>query len=152
MMPLPKIARTEDDGLARIGNAYFMVRSPVGGATHAINPKTKKTYCGKDMVKLWNKWRPIDELPDDKHQPTCQICQHHYRDPIREELEGLKRDLEESVSEFLFLQVHTMNKDGGMGRFAETFSKFMRNEKKLAEERKEKEKAKGFQGCQGVDR
>jgi len=64
----------EDDGLAKIGNAYFMVRSPVGGASHAINPKTKKTYCGHDMVKLWDKWRPMDVLPDDKHQPTCKVC------------------------------------------------------------------------------
>jgi hypothetical protein len=67
----------EDDGLAKIGNTYFMVRSPVGGASHAINPKTKKTYCGHDMVKLWDKWRPMDVLPDDNHQPTCKVCQRH---------------------------------------------------------------------------
>jgi len=65
----------DDDGLVKIGNAYLMVRSPKGGNTHAINPKTKKTYCGRDMPSRWNTWRPTDQLPDDKHQPTCKICQ-----------------------------------------------------------------------------
>lgn len=133
----------DDDGLARIGNAYFLVRSPVGGATHAINPKTKKTYCGHDMVKLWDKWRPIDTLPDDKHQPTCKICQRHYDDLIKEDLYTIKKELEETISEFLFMQIHIKNADGGLGRFVETVAKFMRSEKKRIKEKKGSETIKG---------
>ena len=114
----------DDDGLAKLGNTYFLVRSPVGGATHAINPKTKKTYCGYDMVKLWDKWRPTDVLPDNKHQPTCKICQRHYDDPIKEELYTIKKELEK-------------NADGGLGRFVETVAKFMRSEKKRIKAKKE---------------
>jgi valyl-tRNA synthetase len=135
----------EDDGLARIGNAYLMVRSPAGGALHAINPKTKKTYCGRDMLKLWNKWRPIDQTPDDKHQPTCKICQRHYDDPIRESLRQIAEELKESIAEFLFLQVHTKNSDGGLGRFVETYAKFVRSEyvkAKIRQELEKKEKVK----------
>ena len=115
-----------DDGLAKIGNAYFMVSG--GNRIHAVNPKTRKTYCGHDMVKLWNKWRPTDELPDDKHQPTCKICQRHYDDPIREDLRKIKDELEESISEFLFMQIHTKNSDGGLGRFVENYAQFVRSE------------------------
>ena len=129
----------EDDGLARIGNAYFMVRSPNGGL-HAINPKTKKTYCGQDMLKLWNVWHPTDQLPDDKHQPTCKTCQRHYDDQIREDLYNIKKELEETISEFLFMQVHTKNADGGLGRFVETIAKFIRSENVKTKIRQELEK------------
>jgi len=130
----------EDDGLAKIGNAYFMIRSPSSGATHAINPKTKKTYCGKDMIKLWDKWRPSDKLPDEENQPTCKICQCHYDDPIKEELYSIKKELEETISEFLFMQIHIKNADGGLGRFVETVAKFMRSENVKAKIRQELEK------------
>jgi len=131
--------KPEDNGLARIGNAYFMVRSPVGGATHAINPKTKKTYCGHDMVKLWDKWRPTDQLPDDKHQPTCKICQRHYDDPIKEELKNLVGDLKETVDEYLDTRLILKDVEG-IGRFTTTIATFMRSEKKRIEEKKEEEK------------
>jgi hypothetical protein len=122
-------------GLAKIGNAYFMVRSPSTGKTHAINPKTKLPYCGWKIK--WCNWEPTDELPDDNHQPTCSICKRHYDDPIREELQAIKKELEESIGEFLFMQVLTKNKDGGLGRFVETVAKFMRSERKLAQQKKE---------------
>jgi hypothetical protein len=118
----------EDDGLARIGNAYFMVRSPTGGALHAINPKTKKTYCGRDMLKLWNKWRPIDQTPDDKHQPTCKICQRHYDDPIRESMRGIAQELKETIDEYLDLRCMIKDADG-LGRFVHTIAVFMRSER-----------------------
>lgn len=125
----------DDDGLAKIGNAYFMVRSP-GGATHAINPKTKKTYCGHDMVTLWNKWRPIDQLPDDKHQPTCKICQWHYDDPIKEELRNLVRNIKEIID--VYLDVRVMLKDTeGLRKFIMTIGTFIRSEKKRIKEKKE---------------
>jgi len=127
----------EESGLARIGNAYFMIRSRSTGKTHAIDPKTKLPYCGWKIK--WGEWEPTDKLPDDQNQPTCKICQNHYDDPIKDELLELKNELQESISEFLFLQVLTKNKDGGMGRFVETIAKFMRNERKLTEERKAKE-------------
>jgi len=120
----------EETGLAKIGNAYFMIRSPSTGKTHAINPKTKQPYCGWTIK--WRNWEPTDEFPDDQHQPTCKICQRHYDDPLTEELYGIKSDLEESISEFLFMQVHTKNADGGLGRFTETIAQFMRSENKLA--------------------
>jgi hypothetical protein len=132
----------EDDGLAKIGNVYFMVRSPVGGATHVINPETKKTYCGHNMVKLWNKWRPVDKLPDDKNQPTCKICQRHYADPIKEVLYTIKKELEETISEFLFMQIHTKNADGGLGRFVHTITQFMHSEKVKAKIREKLAKEK----------
>jgi hypothetical protein len=134
---------SEDDGLARIGNAYFMVRSP-NGATHAVNPKNKHTYCGHDMIKLWNTWRPTD-LPDDKNQPTCKICQRHYDDPIRESLRQVAGALKEFIGEFLFMQVLTKNSDGGLGRFVDTYAKFVRSEyvkAKIRQELEKKEKAK----------
>jgi hypothetical protein len=122
-----------ESGLARIGNAYFMIRSKSTGTTHAINPKTKLPYCGWKIK--YPEWGATDELPDDKHQPTCKICLHHYDDPLREELYEIKRELEETISEFLFMQVHIKNADGGLGRFVETVAKFMRSERKLAKEK-----------------
>jgi hypothetical protein len=125
---------TIDDGLAKIGNAYFMVRSPAGGGLHAINPKTKKTYCGRDMLKLWNKWRPIDQLPNDKHQPTCKICQRRYDEPIREEMRGIAKELEETISEYL--DTRCILKDvEGFGKFVTLIAGFMRSERKRAEEK-----------------
>lgn len=81
------------------------------------------------MLKLWNLWRPRDELPDEKHQPTCQICKRHYDDPINESLEGLKKDLLEQISEYLWLIVLLKDVDG-LGRFTETIAKFLREEVK----------------------
>jgi len=130
------LTRNPDDGLARIGNAYFMVRSPSGGASHAINPKTKKTYCGRDMVKLWDKWRPIDVLPDDKHQPTCKVCQRHYDDPIKEELRNLVRDLKETIDEYLDTRLILKDTEG-LARFTTIIATFIRSEKKRIKEMKE---------------
>jgi transposase-like protein len=125
-----------DDGLAKIGNTYFLVRSPVGGATHTINPKTKKTYCGKDMLKLWDKWRPIDKLPDDKNQPTCKICQRHYDDPIKETLRNLVRELKETIEDYLDTRLILKDAEG-LGRFTTTIAAFMRSERKRIKEKKE---------------
>jgi hypothetical protein len=128
----------DDDGLAKIGNAYFLVRSPVGGATHAINPKTKKTYCGHDMVKLWNKWRPIDVLPDDKHQPTCKICQRHYDDPVKESLRLVANDLVETIKEYV--DTRCILKDSeGLGRLASLVANFVRSDKKRIAAKKKEE-------------
>jgi len=135
--------RNSEDGLAKIGNAYFMVRSPVGGATHAINPKTKKTYCGRDMVKLWDKWRPIDVLPDSKHEPTCQICKRHYHDPIREELKDLVKDLKDTVDEYLDTRLILEDVEG-IGRFTTNLAAFIRSEKKRIKEKKEEKFVKDF--------
>lgn len=132
---------SEDDGLARIGNAYFMVRS-LSGETHAINPKTKKTYCGHDMLKLWNKWHPTDKLPDDKHQPTCKICQRHYDDPVRESMREVARELKETVGDYLDTRVMLKDADG-LGRFTHTIAVFMKGERVKAEVKKKlEEKAK----------
>jgi len=106
--------KDEESGLARIGNTYFMIRSKTSGKTHAINPQTKLPYCGW-KIKWPPEWEPTDKLPDDENQPTCQICQRHYDDPIKQDLQEIKKELEESISDFLFLQVHTKNKDGGSG-------------------------------------
>lgn len=134
---LKSVTIDEDDGLAKIGNAYFMVRSPTGGGLHAINPKTKKTYCGRDMLKLWNKWRPIDKLPDDKNQPSCKICQRHYDDQIREEMRGIAQELKETIAEYL--DIRCMLKDAeGLGKFTVLIAGFMRSERKRAEEKKAK--------------
>lgn len=95
------------------------------------------------MFELWNVWRATEQLPDEKHQPTCKICQRHYDDPIRESLVGIKKDLEESISEFLFMQVHIKNGDGDLGRFVETIAKFMWSERKMKEGRTNKVKGVG---------
>jgi len=119
------------DGLAQIGNAFFMIRNPKTAKTHAINPKTRQPYCGWKIK--WTNWEPTDKLPDDKNQPSCIVCQRHYDDPIKEELFQIKKELEETISEFLFMQIHTKNSDGGLGRFVETIAKFIRSEKVKAE-------------------
>ena len=64
------------------------------------------------------------------------ICQRHYDDPIKEELFEIKKELEETISEFLFMQIHIKNADGGLGRFVETIANFIRSEKLQAEIRK----------------
>jgi hypothetical protein len=113
-----------------------MVHSPHGNVLHAINPKNKRTYCGHDMLKLWDKWRPVDRLPDDKNQPTCKICQHHYDDQIREDLRSIAKELKESIDEYL--NVRCMLKDAeGLGLFVTTIASFMRSERKRAEAKKE---------------
>lgn len=134
------INRKDENGLAKIGNAYFMIRSKSTGKTHAINPETELPYCGWKIK--YPDWEPTDELPDDKHQPTCYLCQRHYDDPIRQSLQGIKKELEEAISEFLFMQIHIKNADGGLGRFVETIAKFMRSERKLAQEKKAEDKVK----------
>jgi hypothetical protein len=121
-----------DNGLAKVGNAYFMVRSP-NGATHCINPKNKRTYCGKDMLKMWNVWRPTDELPDEDHKPTCSVCLRHYYDPINEELQKIKRELLEQIDEYLWLRIILKDVDG-LGRFTELIAKFLREEVKLGKQ------------------
>lgn len=121
------MSHVEDDGLARIGNQYFMVHSQSGNKLHAIDPKTKKTYCGKDMRKLWYKWRPIDKLPDDKNQPTCSICKRHYDEPIRESMRQVADDVREQIDKVLNLAC--MLKDAGkLGRLVDVVAKYVRAE------------------------
>jgi len=109
-----------------------------GSKTHAINPKTKKTYCGIAALELGppeGKWRPLDVVPSDEHQPTCKICQRHYDDPLREQMRGIAKDLQESISEFL--DTRCMLKDvDGLGRFVRHFRNFMAKERIRAINRK----------------
>jgi Pyruvate/2-oxoacid:ferredoxin oxidoreductase delta subunit len=126
-MPKNVVAET---GLVQVGNAYFMWRSTTG-KTHAINPKTKKTYCNRTVLQSWE---PTDELVDNKHEPTCTICKRHCHDPIIAELEDVKRELTESINEFLTVQIWTRNANGGLGRFVEVIAKFMREENKRTKE------------------
>lgn len=120
----------------------FMIQSP-NGKTHAINPKTNKTYCGhpKSLAAFVCHehaledlgWRFLDVLPNKNHEPTCEICKRHYNDPLRNELDSLVKDLRESVNEFLSTHLILLDFEA-LGRFAETIAKFMRNERKLIEE------------------
>lgn len=112
--------------LQRIGRAYFMVQSQ-SGKTHAINPKTEKTYCG---LAITDNYHFLDTTPDDKHQPTCKICQRCYDEPIRKELQMVVNELKEQISEFLFLTL-ILKDVKALGRFTENIAKFMRNEHKL---------------------
>lgn len=119
----------------------FMIRSP-SGKTHAINPKTNKTYCGyprtlpnfvcHEHVLEDLGWRFLDVVPSKEHEPTCQYCSEHYEDPLRNQLSNLVTDLRESVNEFLCTNLMLLDV-GALGRFTENFAKFMRNERKLRE-------------------
>src|SRR3989304_8956972 len=113
-----------ETSLPQVGNAYFMWRSTTG-KTHAINPKTKKTYCNLTVLQSWE---PTDELPESKHEPACSKCKQHYDDPIKEELYEIKKELEETIDTFLTMQCWTKNADGGTGRFVEVIAKFTREE------------------------
>ena len=114
----------------------FMIQSPTG-KTHAINPKTNKTYCGHPKILadfVCNEhaledlgWRFLSHIPDDNNQPTCKVCQRHYDDPLRETLTQFCNDLKQHIDEFLFLVVITKNVKA-LGRFTELIVKFMRNE------------------------
>lgn len=119
----------------------FMIQSPTG-KTHAINPKTKKTYCGfPNFLRtseisehtLENKgWRFLDVVPSEDHIPTCKICSNHYDDPLREELFQIAKDLRGSINDFLCTAL--LIKDiAAIGRFTENIATFMRNERKIRE-------------------
>jgi len=99
------------------------------GTSHAINPKTKKTYCGRDPTLEDHDWRVLDVVPSDEHQPTCKICQRHYDEPLKEALRKMSQDLKSSIADFL--DRCWMLKDvDGLGRFASTISKFLDEEVK----------------------
>jgi len=61
----------------------FMWRSG-SGITHAIDPKTQKTYCSISFEYIFNHtsqrheghWEPTDILPSPNNQPTCKICRN----------------------------------------------------------------------------
>jgi hypothetical protein len=120
-----------EKGLPQIGNAYFMWRSTTG-TTHAINPKTKKTFCNLTVLESWE---PTDQLPDSKHEPSCSRCRTHYDDEINEQFCQIKKDLEESIDTFLTVQVWTKDADGSLGRFVKVVNRFMAKERKLAEKK-----------------
>ena len=115
----------EETGLHQVGNAYFMWRSSTG-KTHAINPRTKKTFCNRAILQSWE---PTDELPDSKHEPNCSYCKKHYDDALMDSLYGIKKDLLENIGEFLTVQVWTKNANGGLGRFTELIAKFLKEER-----------------------
>lgn len=120
----------------------FMVQSP-SGTTHAINPKTNKTYCGYPRLTPTAEvsmhyfedigWSFLDVVPSKEHEPKCQYCSQHYNDPLRSQLSSLVKDLRESVNEFLCTTLILLDVKA-LGRFSETIAKFMRNERKLREE------------------
>jgi hypothetical protein len=116
----------DETGLAKIGNAYFMIRSK-NGKTHAINPKTQKPYCS--WKPKWREWEPTDELPDEKHKPACKVCLAHYDDPIKERLQEIKKELMEQIDDYLWLRVMLKDVDG-IGRFTDLIAKYMREEVK----------------------
>lgn len=124
----------------------FMIQSPTG-KTHAINPKTKKTYCGFPQLFPSGKitdhtledmgWRFLDVIPSDQHKPSCVICVNHYDDPLRTQLSGIIKDLKIQINEFLCTTL--MLKDvKALGRFTENIAQFIRNERKLREGEKGK--------------
>jgi len=103
------------------------------GKTHAVNPKTKMTYCGKDPYGPG--WHFLDVIPSDEHKPTCLTCLRHYDDPLREELSQIAKDLKESINEFLCTTV-ILKDTKALGRFTENIATFMRNERKIKEANK----------------
>lgn len=121
----------------------FMIQSPTG-KTHAINPKTNKTYCGfphyypnekltDHGILEYLGWRFLDVIPSDEHKPSCSVCANHYDDPLREQLSGIAKDLKTQISAFLCIVL--MTKDvKALGRFTELIAKFMREERKIREE------------------
>ena len=123
----------------------FLIQSPTG-KTHAINPKTNKTYCGRPKLIPTAKitphtledlgWRYRDVIPSDEHQPTCQICANHYDDPLREELSSLVGELKSTVNDFLCSAVILKDVEA-LGRFTENIAQFMRNERKLREQKRD---------------
>jgi len=114
---------------------YFMVQSSNGGI-HAVNPKTKKTYCGR-TVSFDQGWRVLDVLPSDEHQPTCKICQRYYDEPLREEMRKISRDIQNSVRDFL--DTRCMIKDlDGLEHFVSTFKMFT---ERTVQQKKSKGKA-----------
>lgn len=125
----------------------FLVQSPTG-TTHAINPKTKKTYCGFPQILASSEvtehvledkgWRFLDKAPSDENPPSCKICRNHYDDPTRSVLREIADDLETNIHEYLSLRV--MLKDvKAIGRFTETIANFLRNKKELVKTKTEAE-------------
>lgn len=116
----------------------FMVQSKTG-RTHAINPKTMKTYCGYPRLTPTVQiselsfedigWRFLDVVPSDRHKPTCSICAAHYDDPLNEELSKIAGELKESIDEFLSSTLILKDVEA-LGRFTELVAKFMREEKR----------------------
>lgn len=112
---------------------YFMVQSPTG-KTHAINPKTEKTYCGNDPE--WPGWRSLDVVPSDRHKPTCLTCLNHYDDPIREHLQSVVQELKRSIDDFIDTRLILKDVDG-IGRFVSVVSKFIQEEVAKTQKRAE---------------
>lgn len=110
---------------------YFMVQSP-SGKTHAINPKTQKTYCGNTASQDLG-WRPLDVRPSSQNEPTCQICRDHYDEPLREKLTSLANELKESVSAYLDTRIILKDVDG-LKRVTTTIKNFLNNECKRKKE------------------
>jgi len=107
----------------------FMLQSSTG-KTHAVNPKTKKTYCGIDPDSPG--WHFLDVIPSDQHKPSCSICVVHYDDPLKEELSQIAKDLRESINDFLCTRV-ILKDTAALSRFTENIATFMRNERKITE-------------------
>ena len=121
----------------------FMVQSPTG-KTHAINPKTQRTYCGcnpytelrstiiqryKGLIEVPRiNWRPLDVIPSKEHEPTCKVCKRHYANPLREEMQAIVNDLKASINEFLCTRIIILDVDG-LGRFVTDIKNFMENER-----------------------
>lgn len=112
----------------------FMVQSSTG-ITHAVNPKTLKTYCGKSPEK----WGVLDVLPSDDHKPTCEICLVHYDEPIREALNQIVSNLKENINEFLALKLILKDVEG-LRRFTRTIKIFMSEETKRKRKEASEEK------------
>ena len=113
-----------------------MVQSQTG-RTHAINPKTRKTYCGL-IVSFDAGWRTLDVIPSDQHQPTCTICQRHYDDPLREKMLEIVSDLKESINDFLCTRV-ILKDVAGLRRFVTVIKNFLDEEIKRVGEKKKHE-------------
>jgi len=114
----------------------FMIQS-ANGKTHAINPKSNKTYCGhpKTLAPFVCHehaledlgWRFLDIVPSDKNEPSCLICKRHYDDPLRKELTKIANDLRESINDFLTTKI-ILKDVSAIGRFTVNIAKFMRSE------------------------
>ena len=116
---------------------YFMVQSS-SGKTHAINPKTQRTYCGCMVVEgssMYN-WRPLDVAPSDQHQPTCKICLRHYDDPLKEQMREIVRELKTIINDFFCTTIILKDVDR-LGRFVTVVKNFSDEELKRAEKKVE---------------
>lgn len=111
----------------------FMLQSPTG-KTHAVNPKTKKTYCGRDPDSPG--WRFLDVIPSDKHKPTCSTCVLHYDEPLIDELSQIAKAVRGTINEFL-CSIVLLKDTEALGRFTANIKTFMQNERKIREGKNE---------------